>query len=73
MQDLRAHGCNMLTLGQYLQPTREHLPVQRFVHPQEFSQLQKIGEAMGFSAIASAPMVRSSYQAAAQAHGVNSD
>ena len=73
MHDLRTHGCNMLTLGQYLQPGREHLPVHRFVHPQEFAQLQQMGEAMGFSAIASAPMVRSSYRAATQAEGVNSD
>jgi lipoic acid synthetase len=73
MQDLRAHGCNMLTLGQYLQPSREHLPVHRFVHPQEFTQLQKAGDEMGFSAIASAPMVRSSYHAATQAQGVNRD
>jgi lipoic acid synthetase len=73
MQDLRSHGCDMLTLGQYLQPSREHLPVRRFVNPQEFIQLQQIGEAMGFSAIASAPMVRSSYHAATQAEGVNGD
>jgi lipoic acid synthetase len=73
MHDLRYHGCNMLTLGQYLQPSQEHLPVRRFVNPQEFLQLKKIGEAMGFSAIASAPMVRSSYHAATQAQGVNSD
>ncbi len=73
MRDLRDHDCNMLTLGQYLQPSREHLPVHRFVHPQEFVQLQQIGEAMGFSAVASAPMVRSSYHAATQAQGVNRD
>ncbi len=73
MQELRDHGCNMLTLGQYLQPSRDHMPVQRFVHPTEFSQLKYLGEKMGFSTVASAPMVRSSYHAATQAQGVNSD
>jgi lipoic acid synthetase len=67
MQDLRSHNCNMLTLGQYLQPSREHLPVQRFVTPREFTQLRETGEAMGFSSVASAPMVRSSYHADLQA------
>ncbi len=73
MRDLRAIGCNMLTLGQYLQPSRDHIPVRRFVHPTEFEQLRQIGEEMGFNTVASAPMVRSSYHAAAQAQGVNSD
>jgi lipoic acid synthetase len=68
MTDLRAHGCDMLTLGQYLQPSRDHLPVQRFVPPAEFEQLKTTGEAMGFRNIASAPMVRSSYHADHQAH-----
>lgn len=68
MQDLRDHGCNMLTLGQYLQPSREHLPVERFVPPEEFDQLRQQGEAMGFSSIASGPMVRSSYHADLQAN-----
>ena len=67
MRDLREHGCNMLTLGQYLQPSRDHLSVDRFVDPAEFEQLRIAGEAMGFSNVASAPMVRSSYHADLQA------
>ena len=68
MRDLRDHGCNMLTLGQYLQPSREHLAVQRFVTPSEFDQLRETAEAMGFSSVASGPMVRSSYHADLQAN-----
>ena len=67
MGDLRAHGCAMLTLGQYLQPSRHHLPVARFVTPGEFDQLGDIGRRMGFSHVASGPMVRSSYHADLQA------
>lgn len=67
MQDLRDHDCDMLTLGQYLQPSRHHLAVERFVSPEEFAQLAKDGEAMGFKNVASAPMVRSSYHADLQA------
>ncbi len=70
MRDLRAHQVDMLTLGQYLQPSRHHLPVARYVHPDEFEQLRLIGEQMGFSHVASGPMVRSSYHADQQAHGV---
>ena len=68
MSDLRAHNCEMLTLGQYLQPSRDHLPVDRFVTPEEFDQLRLIGEKMGFSNVASGPMVRSSYHADLQAN-----
>ena len=67
MEDLRAHDCDMLTLGQYLQPSLHHLPVERFVHPDEFDELARIGEAMGFTHVASGPMVRSSYHADLQA------
>jgi lipoic acid synthetase len=67
MADLRAHGCDMLTLGQYLQPSRDHLPVRRFWTPAEFEALRVSGEAMGFSNVASGPMVRSSYHADRQA------
>jgi lipoic acid synthetase len=70
MRDLRAHDCDMLTLGQYLQPSRHHLPVERFVEPKEFDRLQRVGEAMGFAHVASGPMVRSSYHADQQAAGV---
>jgi lipoic acid synthetase len=60
----------MLTLGQYLQPSRHHLPVERFLHPEEFEQLRVAGQAMGFSQVASGPMVRSSYHADQQAAGL---
>ncbi|MBL6752250.1 MAG: lipoyl synthase [Nevskia sp.] len=70
MRDLRAHGVDMLTLGQYLQPSRHHLPVARYVEPAEFERLRELGEQMGFSHVASGPMVRSSYHADQQAHGV---
>jgi len=70
MRDLRAHNVDMLTLGQYLQPSKHHLPVARYVHPDEFERLRIVGEQMGFSHVASGPMVRSSYHADQQAHGV---
>ena len=69
MRDLRAHGVDMLTLGQYLQPTRHHLPVKRFVTPAEFAQLRERALALGFGQVASGPMVRSSYHADLQAKG----
>jgi len=71
MRDLREHGCEMLTIGQYLQPSRHHLPVTRFVTPEEFSQFARTAEAMGFRNVASGPMVRSSYHAERQAAGVS--
>ncbi len=67
MQDLRSHNCDMLTLGQYLQPSRHHLPVNRYVTPVEFDQLRDDALKMGFSNVASGPMVRSSYHADQQA------
>jgi lipoic acid synthetase len=70
MADLRSHGCDMLTLGQYLQPTKHHLPVTRFVHPDEFEQLAEAAGRLGFSQVASGPLVRSSYHADQQAAGV---
>ena len=69
MADLREHGCDMLTLGQYLQPSRHHLPVVRYVTPEEFTDLGRRAKAMGFSNVASGPMVRSSYHADLQAAG----
>jgi len=63
MHDLAAQGVNILTLGQYLQPTREHLPVVRFVHPDEFAEYKQLGLAMGFDHVESGPLVRSSYHA----------
>ncbi|MCG7872196.1 MAG: lipoyl synthase [Candidatus Thiodiazotropha lotti] len=68
MQDLRDHHCEMLTLGQYLQPSHDHLPVDRFVTPEEFDDLAKQAEKMGFTSVASGPMVRSSYHADLQAN-----
>ncbi len=63
MRDLRAAGCDMLTLGQYLRPSSKHLPVAEFVPPEEFDALAREAEALGFSVVASAPFVRSSYHA----------
>ena len=63
LQDLLEAGCRILTLGQYLQPTHKHLPVTRFVTPDEFNHWQKIAYDLGFSEVASGPFVRSSYQA----------
>jgi lipoyl synthase len=67
MRDLRASHCSMLTLGQYLQPSLDHLPVARYVTPEEFDRLAEIGAEMGFAHVASGPMVRSSYHADIQA------
>lgn len=69
LKDLRAHDCDMLTLGQYLQPSLSHLPVDRFVSPEEFDQLAEIARELGFRNVASGPMVRSSYHADLQAAG----
>jgi lipoic acid synthetase len=73
MRDLRAQGVGLLTLGQYLQPSLHHLPVQRYVHPTEFDRLRDAGQAMGFEHVASGPMVRSSYHADLQASGLLAD
>ncbi len=67
MQDLRDHDCDMLTIGQYLQPSKFHLQVERYVTPEEFAEYEKAGYEMGFSNVASGPMVRSSYHADLQA------
>jgi lipoic acid synthetase len=69
LRDLRAHDVNMLTIGQYLAPSGHHLPVRRYAHPDVFAMLGREAEALGFSHVASAPMVRSSYHADQQAHG----
>jgi len=68
MRDLRAHDVEMLTLGQYLQPSAHHLPVERYVEPAVFEMFANAAAAMGFAHAASAPMVRSSYHADQQAH-----
>ena len=66
MKDLIAAGCEVLTIGQYLSPGRQHLPVQRFYHPHEFDAFKIRGREMGFTHIEAGPLVRSSYHAAAQ-------
>lgn len=63
LRDLRKVDCNILTLGQYLSPSSNHAPVDRFVHPDEFAKLEQIGLEMGFLAVSSGPLVRSSYNA----------
>lgn len=67
MQDLRAAGCTMLTLGQYLQPSKSHTPVQEYITPAQFDEYGVIAKSLGFKQVASAPMVRSSYHADIQA------
>jgi lipoic acid synthetase len=67
MQDLRTAGCSMLTLGQYLQPSKAHTPVQEYITPAQFDEYGEIAKHLGFKQVASAPMVRSSYHADIQA------
>lgn len=73
LRDLRAHDVNMLTLGQYLQPSLDHLAVERFVTPDEFDALGEFAYSIGFDQVASGPMVRSSYHADLQAEAVLSE
>jgi lipoic acid synthetase len=63
MEDLLRNGVHILTLGQYLQPTRQHLPVAEFIHPDVFAEYKSIGLQMGFRYVESGPLVRSSYHA----------
>jgi len=70
MRDLRAHDVDMLTVGQYLQPSGHHLPVERFVTPEQFAEFERLALEMGFRNVASGPLVRSSYHADKQAAGV---
>jgi lipoic acid synthetase len=65
LNDMARHGCDMVTIGQYLQPSAEHLPVERYITPEEFEQYRMIAEAAGFRHVQSAPFVRSSYHAEA--------
>lgn len=69
MRDLRAHDVDMLTIGQYLQPSRDHLRVERFVTPEEFDEFSRLAKEMGFKHAACGPLVRSSYHADLQAKG----
>lgn len=71
MRDLRAHAVDMLTIGQYLQPSIHHLPVERFVTPENFTEFERAALAMGFRNVASGPLVRSSYHADQQAAGMS--
>lgn len=70
MKDLVNHGCDILTIGQYLQPTKMHLPVDRFVTPDEFAMYKSEGLKMGFKIVESAPLVRSSYHADQHARAI---
>jgi lipoic acid synthetase len=68
LRDLRAHGVDVVTIGQYLQPSPKHTPIDRWVHPDEFGWLREQGEALGFGSVFSGPLVRSSYRADEQQH-----
>jgi len=70
MKDLRQSGCDLMTIGQYLQPGKHHFPVQRYVSPDEFDYLREAGLQLGFRDVASAPLVRSSYHADLRSKGV---
>jgi lipoyl synthase len=67
LEDMKAHNIDMVTIGQYLQPSRDHLAIERFLHPDEFAEFERIGMDMGFRHVASGPLVRSSYHADQQA------
>ncbi|BFM48843.1 lipoyl synthase [Marinomonas sp. THO17] len=69
MKDLRAHNVDMLTIGQYLQPSKHHFPMARFVPPEEFARYEEVAKELGFTHAACGPLVRSSYHADKQAHG----
>lgn len=69
-QDLLDHGCSMLTLGQYLQPSKDHLPVKSYITPEQFDEYGRLAKSMGFKQVASGPMVRSSYHADLQAKSI---
>jgi lipoic acid synthetase len=68
LRDLRAHGVDVVTIGQYLQPSPKHARIDRWVHPDEFTWFRKQGEALGFGSVFSGPLVRSSYRADEQRH-----
>ncbi|MEN0006753.1 MAG: radical SAM protein, partial [Bacteroidota bacterium] len=63
MDDLLEHGCDVLTIGQYLQPTKMHLAVDEYIHPDQFARYKEVGLAKGFDYVESSPLVRSSYHA----------
>jgi lipoyl synthase len=72
MRDLRGHGVDVVTIGQYLQPSSKHAPIDRWVHPDEFRRFREDGERMGFGSVFSGPLVRSSYRADEQRHAAES-
>jgi lipoic acid synthetase len=72
MEEIAAQGTHILTLGQYLQPTPEHLPIERYVHPDEFAEFKRLGEQMGFKHVEAGPLVRSSYHAFEQEESARS-
>ena len=72
LRDLRAHGVDVVTIGQYLQPSSSHAPIDRWVHPDEFRWFREQGEALGFGSVFSGPLVRSSYRADEQRHAAES-
>src|ERR671919_410806 len=72
MRDLRAHGVDVVTIGQYLQPSPKHATIDRWVHPDEFRWFREQGEALGFGSVFSGPLVRSSYRADEQRHAAES-
>ncbi len=72
MRDLRAHGVDVVTIGQYLQPSARHVKIDRWVHPDEFRWLREQGEALGFGSVFAGPLVRSSYRADEQRHAAES-
>ena len=72
MRDLRAHGVDVVTIGQYLQPSPKHAAIDRWVHPDEFTWMREQGEALGFGSVFAGPLVRSSYRADEQRHAAES-
>ena len=72
LRDLRAHGVDVVTIGQYLQPSSKHVPIDRWVHPDEFRWFREQGEALGFGSVFAGPLVRSSYRADEQKHAADS-
>ncbi|HXO88428.1 MAG TPA: lipoyl synthase [Candidatus Acidoferrales bacterium] len=72
MEEVAAQGTHILTLGQYMQPTREHLPIERYVHPDEFAEFKRLGAQMGFKHVEAGPLVRSSYHAFEQEEAARS-
>ena len=71
MRDLRANGVDVVTIGQYLQPSSQHAQIDRWVHPDEFRWLREQGEALGFGSVFAGPLVRSSYRADEQKHAAD--